>query len=283
MSFDELGIRFGVVYVRYYGIILMSAALLIAWVGEVLARRKGYDPEIVWDMFLWVVVGAVVGARIWHILTPQQSMVDMGMDTVYYLTHPFDALNLTKGGLGFPGGVIGGAIAMIIYVRRNNLSFLVWGDIAVPGVAIGHAFGRLGNWINHEVYGRPTDLPWSVYIPPEYRITEYANEDRYHPLFLYEMLLNIVNFAILILLGQKYSAKLKDGDLILVYLLNYGLIRFFLEYVRLDYSPLAGTSLNVNQITMAVTAVGAVAILIWRHGLGDWIRARRTAKEPTTI
>jgi phosphatidylglycerol:prolipoprotein diacylglycerol transferase len=285
MSFDSLGIHIGVLYIRYYGIILMSAALLVAWTGEVLARRRRFDPEIVWDMFLWIVIGSVVGARIWHILTPPESMVAVGMDTGYYLTHPFDAVNLTKGGLGLPGGIIGGALAMWLYTRRNKLSFAVWGDIAVPGVAIGHAFGRLGNWVNNEVYGAPTNLPWGIYIPPQYRLTEFANVDRYHPLFLYEALLNVVNFIILILLGQKYSErlKLKDGDLIFFYFINYGTIRFFLEFLRLDWSPLAGTTINVNQLTAAIAVVASVAALLWRHGLGDWVRAHRPAKEPTTI
>jgi phosphatidylglycerol:prolipoprotein diacylglycerol transferase len=285
MSFDQLGIHIGILYIRYYGIILMSAALLIAWVAEMLARRRHLDPEIVWDMFLWVVIGAVVGARIWHILTPPESMVEAGMGTGYYLTHPFDAVNLTKGGLGLPGAIIGGALAMWIYVRRNKLSFAVWADIAVPGIAIGHAFGRLGNWVNHEVYGKPTNLPWGIYIPPEYRLQGYANFDRYHPLFLYEALLNVVNFVILIVVGQKYRErlKLKDGDVMFLYFINYGLIRFFLEFLRLDWSPIAGTGINVNQVTAAVAVVASVLALIWRHGLGDWIRARRTAKEPATL
>jgi phosphatidylglycerol:prolipoprotein diacylglycerol transferase len=283
MSFDALGIHIGVLYIRYYGIILMSGALLIAWTAEVLARRRKLDPEIVWDMFLWVVIGAVVGARIWHILTPPASMVAVGMDTGYYLTHPFDAVNLTKGGLGLPGGIIGGAFAMWLYVRRNKLSMAVWGDIAVTWIAIGHAFGRLGNWVNHEVYGAPTNLPWGIYIPPEYRLQEFADVDRYHPLFLYEALLNVVNFVILIVLGQKYAHKLKDGDLIFVYFLNYGVIRFFLEFVRLDTSPLAGTTINVNQMTAAIAVVASALALFWRHGLGDWVRAHRPAKEPTVI
>jgi phosphatidylglycerol:prolipoprotein diacylglycerol transferase len=287
MSFEPLGIHitFLNLTIRYYGIILMSAALLIAWVAEILARRRNFDPEIVWDMFLWIVVGCVVGARIWHILTPPDSMVEAGMNTAYYLTHPFDAINLTRGGLGFPGAVIGGALAMYIYCRRNKLSFLVWGDIAVPGIALGHAFGRLGNWVNHEVYGAPAPatLPWAIYIPPEYRLPEFMGYDLYHPLFLYEMILNIVNFAILIVVGQKYreQLKLKDGDLILLYLFNYGVIRFFLEFLRLDTSPVLG--ININQVVAATTAVLSVLVLIWRHGLGDWIDAHRPTKEPSTI
>jgi phosphatidylglycerol:prolipoprotein diacylglycerol transferase len=278
MSFDELGIHIGVLYIRYYGIILMTAALIAAWTGEILARRRKFDPEIVWDMFLWIVVGAVVGARLWHIFTPPASMVAMGMDTAYYLTHPFDAVNLTKGGLGLPGALIGGALAMYIYVRRNKLSFAVWGDIAVPGIALGHAFGRLGNFINHEVYGLPSDLPWAIYIPPAYRMPGFENADRYHPLFLYEALGNLVNFGILILLGQKYAEKLKPGDLILVYFINYGVLRFFLEFLRLDQSTVY--TFNINQVVAATAALLAALGLLWRHGLGDWIRTRRTAKAP---
>jgi phosphatidylglycerol:prolipoprotein diacylglycerol transferase len=275
--FDELGIHIGVLYIRYYGIILMTGALVIAWVGEILARRKKLDPEIVWDMFLWIVLGTVVGARIWHILTPPESMIEMGIDTAFYLTHPFDAINLTRGGLGLPGGLIGGAIVMLIYVRHHHLSFAVWGDIAVPGIALGHAIGRIGNFINHELYGMPAgNFPLFIYIPPDFRVSEFAEQDRYHPLFLYEMLLNLVNCGILLLLGQKYSHKLKDGDLILVYIFNYGTIRFFLEFLRLDQSPVFG--LDINQTFAAAAAIAAALGLIWRHGLGDWIAARRPAK-----
>jgi phosphatidylglycerol:prolipoprotein diacylglycerol transferase len=287
MVFDALGIHIPVfgydLYIRYYGIILMTGALIIAWTGEILARRKKFDPEIVWDMFLWIVLGAVVGARIWHILTPPESMQEMGITTAFYLTHPFDAVNLTKGGLGLPGGLIGGAIAMFLYVRHNHLSFAVWGDIAAPGIALGHAFGRIGNYINHEVYGAPAPdwMPWGIYIPPEFRMPGFENVDRYQPLFLYEMLLNLVNFGVLLLLSQKYADKLKDGDLILVYLFNYGAIRFFLEFIRLDPSPVLG--INVNQTLAAAVAVSAVLGFLWRHGLGDWVRARRPAKDATAI
>jgi phosphatidylglycerol:prolipoprotein diacylglycerol transferase len=289
MSFDSLGIHVPVfgfdLYIRYYGIILMSAALMIAWIAEVLARRKKFDPEIVWDMFLWVVIGTVVGARLWHIFTPSASLLELTppIDTMFYLSHPFDAVNLTRGGLGLPGGILGGALAMWLYTRRNKLSFLVWADIAVVGIPLGHAFGRLGNWVNHEVYGRPTDLPWGIYIPPANRLTEFSNVDRYHPLFLYEALLNLINFGILLFVGQKHAEKLKDGDIMLLYFVNYGVIRFFLEFLRLDISPLTGTSLNVNQLTAAVVVVVSTLALLWRHGVGDWVRARRLAKEPTTI
>jgi phosphatidylglycerol:prolipoprotein diacylglycerol transferase len=277
MSFDSLGIHIGIFYIRYYGLILMTAALIAAYTAEILARRRHLDTEIVWDMFLWIVIGAVVGARIWHILTPPASMQQMTppINTLYYLTHPFDAVNLTKGGLGLPGALIGGALTMWIYTRRKKLSFALWADIAVPGVALGHAFGRLGNFVNHELYGLPSNLPWAIYIPPEARLPQYTTVARYHPLFLYESLLNIVNFGILLWLGEKYRDRLKTGDIMLVYFLNYGIIRFGLEFLRLDQSPVFG--LDINQIVAAVAAVAAIFGLLWRHGLGDWVRSRRAA------
>jgi phosphatidylglycerol:prolipoprotein diacylglycerol transferase len=278
MSFDSLGIHIGIFYIRYYGLILMTAALIAAFTAEILARRRHLDTEIVWDMFLWIVIGSIVGARIWHILTPPISMQEMNppITTFWYLTHPFDAINLTKGGLGLPGALIGGALTMWIYVRRKKLSFGVWGDIAVPGIALGLAFGRLGNFVNHELYGLPSNLPWAIYIPPEARLPKFATVARYHPLFLYESLLNIVNFGILLWLNEKYKASLKTGDLILVFFLNYGIIRFGLEFLRLDQSPVFG--FDINQVMAAAAALLAAGALLWRHGIGEWVRSRRQSK-----
>jgi phosphatidylglycerol:prolipoprotein diacylglycerol transferase len=278
MSFDSLGIHIGIFYIRYYGLILMTAALIVAFTAETLARRRHLDTEVVWDLFLWVVIGAIVGARIWHILTPPQSMQEMTppITTFWYLTHPFDAINLTKGGLGLPGALIAGALTMWIYLRRKKLSFGVWGDITVPGIALGLAFGRLGNFVNHELYGLPSKLPWAIYIPPEARLPQYATVARYHPLFLYESLLNIVNFGILLWLGEKFRNSLKAGDLILVFFLNYGIIRFGLEFLRIDQSMVYG--MDINQVLAAGVAIIAAGWLLWRHGIGDWVKSRRPAK-----
>jgi phosphatidylglycerol:prolipoprotein diacylglycerol transferase len=271
--FDSLGIHIGYIYIRYYGIILMTGALIAAFLAEWRAKRKGLNPDVVWDGFLWIVIGAVIGARIWHILTPPASMVAIGRDTGWYLTHPFDAINLTEGGLGLPGALIGGALTLWIYVRRNRLSFAVWGDIAVPGMALAQAFGRLGNFVNHELYGKPSNLPWAINIPLEARLPGYEKVATYHPLFLYESILNLINFGILIWLSEKKSEWLKNGDLILVYFINYGIIRFLLEFLRIDPSPVMG--ININQALAAVTALASAGGLIWRHFLGDWIKKRR--------
>jgi len=258
-----LGFQVGPLFIRFYGIIIMLGAIAGAFMAEREARRRGVNSEMVWDGLIWVLVGGIVGARIWHILTPPPSMVAAGITTTFYLTHPLDALSIWNGGLGIPGAVIGGALALFFFCRRYKISYALWTDIAVPGLALGQAIGRWGNFINQELYGAPSNLPWAITIDPLYRLPEYQDVTRYHPLFLYESLWNFLNLGILLWLGRKYSAKLKDGDLFLIYLISYPVGRFLLEFLRLDASQIAG--LNANQTVMAVVALAAAALLIWRH------------------
>ena len=160
------GIDIGPLTIRFYGIIIMVGVLAAAFLTEREARRRGQPSELVWDGLIWIVIGGIVGARLWHILTPPPSMVERGFTALYYLTHPLDAVAIWKGGLGIPGAVIGGAIALIIYAKRRHLNTLMWLDIATPGVALGQAIGRWGNFFNQELYGLPTNLPWKLPIIP---------------------------------------------------------------------------------------------------------------------
>jgi phosphatidylglycerol:prolipoprotein diacylglycerol transferase len=114
---------------RFYGFILMLGAVAGAWLASRRAKERGYDPEIVWDLLVWLIIGGVIGARLWHIFLPSKSSM---FDTMYYLTHPLDAINLLKGGLGIPGAVIGGVIALYFYSRKHGLYFAEWLDIAAP-------------------------------------------------------------------------------------------------------------------------------------------------------
>jgi len=261
--FGPYAINLGIISIRYYGIILMLGALAGALLTERIARARGMDTDRVWDVFFWVLIGGVVGARIWHILTPPASMVAAGMDTYFYLTHPFDAVNVAKGGLGIPGAIIGGTLALYWYCRRNRIVFAQWADIAAPALALGQAIGRWGNFVNNELYGQPSNLPWAISIPEWARLPGYTNIERYHPLFLYESLLDLVNLGILLFLGFRKREKLSDGDLLCVYLLNYGVIRFGMEFLRLDQSPVAG--IDINQGLAAVSAVFGAGMLLWRH------------------
>jgi phosphatidylglycerol:prolipoprotein diacylglycerol transferase len=127
-----MGFDIGPIPIRFYGIIVMLGVVAGAFLAAWLARRKGEDSSIVWDGLIWVLIGGVLGARLWHILTPPPSMVEQGITTYYYLTHPLEAINLRAGGLGLPGAVFGGALALLIFGRRRKLNLGVWLDIIAP-------------------------------------------------------------------------------------------------------------------------------------------------------
>lgn len=257
------GFQIGPIFIYFYGILIMLGVVAAAVLSVKLAPRFGQDPDRVWDMLTWLLIGGIIGARLWHVFTPTPSNVEQGLTTAFYLTHPLDLINLRRGGLGIPGAVIGGALALWFYTRKNKLSFGAWVDTAAPGLALAQAIGRWGNFFNQEVYGQPTNLPWGVYIDPEHRFPEFQAFERYHPLFLYESIWNLLNMALLIWLGARYRDRLKSGDIFLIYLMVYPIGRFLMEFLRLDSSQIAG--INANQTFMAVIALVAAGFFFYRH------------------
>lgn len=257
------GFQLGSVFIRYYGIIIMLGALAGGWLAAREARRRGHDSEIVWDLLIWLIIGGVVGARLWHVFTPSPSAIAEGRTTLFYLTHPFDLINIRNGGLGIPGAVIGGVVTLFFFTRRHGMNFAEWTDIAAPSLALGQAIGRWGNFVNQELYGAPTDLPWKIYIDPLHRLAGFETQEYYHPLFLYESLWNLANMALLIWLTRRFRDRIKHGDIFLVYLIIYPLGRFLLDFLRLDAAMISGV--NANQVAMAVVAILSALALFWRH------------------
>ena len=249
--------------IHFYGIIIMLGTLAGTFLANREAKRRGYSPEILWDMIIYLIVGAVIGARIWHIFSPPPTSLAQGITTIYYLTHPLDAIAVWNGGLGLPGGVIGGALVMYFYARKHQLDFPIWLDIAAPGLALGQAIGRWGNFFNQELYGAPTNLPWAIYIDPPHRMAGFTDQAYYHPLFLYECLWNLGNMALLLWLGRRFSDRLQKGEIFLIYMFNYAIGRFSLDFLRLDASQVGG--INFNQTAMVIVMVAVVALLAWRH------------------
>ncbi|MGQ9833038.1 MAG: prolipoprotein diacylglyceryl transferase [Candidatus Villigracilaceae bacterium] len=257
--------------VRYYGIIIMLGAvaggLLSAWE----LKRLGHDPQMVTDLMVWLVVGGIVGARLWHVFTPSPSALipdpsSGKMVNPYFVggrVHLWGILTIWKGGLGIPGAVIGGLIALFFFCRKYHQSFAFWVDIGAPALALGQAIGRWGNFFNEELYGAPTDLPWRLYISPDKRLPGFLNVEYYHPLFLYESLWNLANMFLLLWLRRRFLERLKPGDVFLVYLITYPTGRFLIDFLRLDASRVAG--ININQTIMGVVAICAAVALIWRH------------------
>ncbi len=257
----------------------MLGALAGALLADREAKRRGMNSELVWDALIWVLIGGIIGARLWHILTPPPSMVEQGITTEWYLRHPLDMLNTRMGGLGIPGAIIGGFIALNIFTRRRKTNFAIWADIAAPALALGQAIGRWGNFINQEVYGAPTDLPWAITIDPQHRLPQFLDISTYHPLFLYESLWNAANLVLLLWLGRKYQHRLKPGDLFITYLLVYPLGRFLLEFLRLDAAQIAG--INANQTVSLIVAIAAGVALFLRHRPGQQAQETQPAEQPT--
>ncbi len=256
------GFYIGPFLVHYYGMIIMAGVVAAAWLTTKLVGKFGENPEITWDILPWVLLAGVVGARIWHILTPTDSLIKMGITTQYYLTHPLDAIMIWRGGLGIPGAIIGGALAVWVLSRKMNFKFWFWTDAVAPGLALAQAIGRWGNFVNQEVYGMPSTLPWAIYIDPAHRLPEFADQATYHPLFLYESLLNLLIMGILLFGIFRLSRFLKQGYIFQTYLVLYPTVRFFLEFLRLDASSVGG--INANQALMGLIALSSLVILVVR-------------------
>lgn len=249
--------------VYFYGILITIGVIAAALLSAKEVKRRGLNPDYVWDALFWVVLAGIIGARLWHVFTPPPSMVEQGITTLYYLTHPLDMINIRQGGLGIPGAIIGGAIALWIYCRRRGLSFLTLADSAAPGVALAQAIGRWGNFFNQEVYGLPTDLPWKIYIDPLHRVPGYEQYEYFHPLFLYESIWNLLNMAFLLFVGRRFKDWLKPGDIFYLYFSIYAIGRFGLEFLRLDAAQVGG--INFNQTFMLILIVVGVILLYLNH------------------
>ena len=261
--FVREGFWLGPIFIYYYGILIMSGAVAATFLAARLAKRNGENPETIWDMLPWLLIGGIVGARLWHIFTPPASMVEQGITTMYYLTHPLDAINIRSGGLGIPGAVMGGVFALWLYCRKKKLKMMVWMDLIAPGLALAQAIGRWGNFLNQELYGAPSSLPWAITIDAAHRVPGYEAYSTYHPLFLYEFLWNLFVMGLLLYIGIQYKDRIKNGDIFRVYMFMYPFARFFLEYLRLDPSPVG--NININQTLMAVLMVASVGWMVYAY------------------
>ena len=283
IDFQSLGIQFTVAgfsfTLRYYGMILMTGAVLAAYLASRLLRSDRKNPDIAWDGLIWVLFFGVIGARLYHVFTPSISTVEQGKNVAYFLSNPLEIINIPSGGLGIPGAIIGGLFGAYLFARRRKLSYGALIDAAAPGLALAQAIGRWGNFVNQELYGRPTSAPWGIRIDPINRLPGYENFERFEPLFLYESILNFINFLVLMWFWRNKRDQLKDGDIFLIYLVLYPLQRFLLEFLRLDYVEFVfGT--NLNQLLSLAVAIGAgIALYLRNRPSQDKERKRRRSSK----
>jgi len=260
----RIAFRIGPIAVAWYGILIIGSALVAAVLAEREAKRRGDDPEHVWNALMLCLFMGMVGARVYHIFSELET----------YVKDPLRMFKTWEGGLGIYGAVIGGALALWIYTRRHGLSFGHWADIAAPGLLLAQAIARWANYLNQELYGFPTTLPWGIGIDKGHRIkipqgpdftdlTRYPLATRFHPTFLYESLGNLVNFAIIWYVSRRFADRLRDGDLILLYGVLYPLLRFFVEFQRPDAWRIGGVA-TAQWIALA-SACLCGGLLIYRH------------------
>ena len=261
------GFNLGPFTIHYYSLIILLGIFAALFLTGREAARRGKSLDFLLDALPWLFIGALLGARIWHILTPPQSMVVRGITTRYYLTHLLEALAIWKGGIGIIGAILGGVLALWIYARKKGVSSADWLDILAPGLALAQAFGRWGNFINQEVYGLPSHLPWAITIDPQHRLPGYSQIATYHPLFLYESLWSLLNMVFTLWIGRKLAGRLKPGSIFLIYLIFYGIGRIGLEFLRLDKSTWGG--LNLNQIAMSLVVIIASLVFYNRQRVSD--------------
>ena len=195
-----------------------------------LAKRFKIETDKIWDLSFYLVLFGIIGARIYEIF----------LEFPYYFNHPVQIIKIWEGGLAIHGAIIAGVITLIIFIKKNKLSFWPLMAIITPGLALGQAVGRFGNWFNQELFGWPTNLPWGIPIDLKNRPLEFIDQLFFHPTFLYESLgsIFIFIFIFILLLRQKENLNKKIAMRISAYYLAfYSILRFSLEFIRIDYAP----------------------------------------------
>ncbi|MCO6452631.1 MAG: prolipoprotein diacylglyceryl transferase [Caldilineales bacterium] len=267
--------------VQWYGVLIVSGAVLGAYLSSRIARWRGQDPEHIWNMLVIILLLGIIGARLYHVFSrPAGGFI--GWD--YYSQNPIEIIAFWNGGfrgLGIFGGILGGIIGMFIYTAWQKLNFLEWLDIAVPGVLLAQAIGRWGNFVNQELYGPPTDLPWGISIdctrrygdflcPPEGSVTAAA---RFHPTFLYESLWNLVGVGLSVFIIRRFEDRLRSGDMLFFYLMWYPLGRFWIE---LFFRPDAWTM-------GALPTASLISIISFLIGMGGIVYNHLIRRQPQTV
>lgn len=248
--------RLGPLSIHAYGICIALGVLAAVWLSTRLWERQGGSGDDVNTIALWGVPAGIIGARIYHVIT----------DNELYRDQPLKAFAIWDGGLGIWGGVAGGVIVGLLVARRKGLDLRRLMDVTAPALLLAQAIGRVGNYFNQELFGRPTNLPWGLEIDAQNRPLEYMNDTTFHPTFAYEALWNLLLCVALLWLLKR--DVLKPGRIFVLYVAGYTFMRFFIERLRVDFANTI-LGLRINEWTSLICFFFCVGIFI-----GD-LRRRR--------
>lgn len=246
---------------NWYGLLIatgIGAAILVSlWLGK---KYFNIDKETIYDLSFWLIIMGLIGARVY----------DVFLMLPYYLDNPEQIIQIWKGGMAIHGSIIAGLITIYIFSKKKNISFFKLTALIAPGLALGQAIGRFGNYFNQEIFGLPTDLPWGIPISPENRPADYINEVYFHPTFLYESLGCLLIFFILIALYKIASKKNWFTPyfyvwMTMLYMVLYSVLRLSLEFIRLDETPLFLGLRWPQIISLLIIAISLLIIIFYPH------------------
>ncbi len=295
----------------WYGLFIVGGAVLATWISSRYAQKDGESADHVWNLLAFALIFGILGARLYHVFsTPAE-----GLGWPYYRENPGQIFNFWNGGfrgLGIYGGLVGGILAIVGYCWFNKLNALRYLSYFAPNVLLAQASGRLGNWVNQELFGPPTDLPWAFHINPAFPcqmppnvppgiqpcgtaafgpLTEetlawFANNG-FHPTFFYEALWNLAMFVILALAIRYLGNRMRVGDTVWLYFIAYGVGRFWVEMLRPD-AWMMGRLATAQWIAVGTIVFGVVMLIVrrrnweWRTSPGDSL-ARLSVHAPAVV
>lgn len=248
---------------RWYGVLVMVGVLVATYMTAAEFKRHGENPDHIWDALIWMIPSGMIGARLWYVAN-----ATLG-GSRYYIENPIQILNTTQGGLHFYGGLLFGALALILYARKHKVDLWLFLDAIAPTVLIGQAVARPANFINQELYGPPTTLPWGIKIdgihriPPWNDLSTYpADITRFHPTFAYEMLFNIFAAQLLIVISRVFEEKIRPGVIFYGWLVLSGIGRIIIEIWRPDQPRIPGTDFSFTRLVAVLMAVFGTVLLL---------------------
>lgn len=246
-------VKLGFIEVRYYGLMYIIAIIagIILLQKEIPRKKINLTKDDIISFTFWSVINGILGARIYFVLFMWKS---------FYAHHPVEIFSIWHGGLAIHGGILGGAAAILLYSKIKKLNFFDLADAVSPMLALGQTFGRFGNFMNGDAHGIPTKLPWGIVFPGGSIAGDEFPGQPLHPVMLYELAFNVISFFTLWKLRKKNH---KSGFILAMYLLNYGVIRFWVSFLRAD-SLMLGKLRGAQVISMVFVAGAFTFIFIFK-------------------
>lgn len=252
---------------RWYGVLVMFGVAVGAWLAEQEVKRRGENGEHIWNAMIFLLPAGILGGRLWYVAN-----ATLG-GSPYYLDYPGKILAVWDGGLHFFGGLLFGAIALYFYARYYKLDLWLFLDSVAPMTMIGQALARPANFINQELYGPPTTLPWGIKIEALHRLPAFQDlsmypveTTRFHPVFAYEMILNLLLAGTLVWAVRRWPERFKPGAVFSWWLVLAGSTRVFIEFFRPDQPKIGDSFVSYSMLVSALMGLAGLLLLMARNG-----------------